>query len=206
MKLENLLLPLGILAVAAIAFFAYGAASAPLPHGFPAPTPEGEIEVKQYPAYRAATVRYSGELSQAANRAFNPLYRHISSNKISMTAPVEARYPVSTVESGEMRAPDERGEALVSFLYRSTDTYPKEIAQDIQVEDIAPMTVVSLGLKGSYDYSSYQQNIERLRHWLTQHPEYAVVGSPRRFFYDAPYIPEPLKRSEIQVPIRRIGD
>ncbi len=134
----------------------------------------------------------------------DPLYRHISSNNISMTAPVETRYPVNTLEAGEMGATNERGEALVSFLYRSTDIYPSEIAQDIQVEDIAPMTVVSLGLKGSYDYSSYQKNIERLREWLTQHPEWTVVGSPRRFFYDAPYVPEPAKRSEIQIPIRRV--
>ena len=85
-KLQNLLLPLGILAIAAIAFFAYSAAAAPLPFGFPPPTPEGKIEIKQYPAYRCATVRHSGELSMAANSAFNPLYRHISSNDISMTA------------------------------------------------------------------------------------------------------------------------
>ncbi|HEY9711523.1 MAG TPA: heme-binding protein [Oculatellaceae cyanobacterium] len=204
MKLENLLLPIGVLAVVAIAFFAYSATAAPLPEGFPPLTADGKIEVKQYPAYRSATVRYSGELSMAANRAFDPLYRHISSNNISMTAPVEARYPVSTLEADEVSAPNERGEALVSFLYRSTDIYPTEIAQNIQVEDIAAMTVVSLGLKGSYDYSSYQKNIERLREWLAQHPEWTVVGSPRRFFYDAPYVPEPAKRSEIQIPIRRV--
>jgi effector-binding domain-containing protein len=201
-KLQNLLLPLGILAIATIAFFAYSAAAAPLPEGFPPPTPEGKIEIKQYPAYRCATVRHSGELSMAANSAFNPLYRHISSNDISMTAPVETRYPVSTLEAGEMGAPDERGEAQVSFIYRSTDIYPEQIAQNIQVEDISPMTVVSLGLKGSYDYKSYQQSIKQLQDWLAQHPEYTKVGPPRRFFYDAPYIPEPLKRSEIQVPIR----
>lgn len=204
MKLKNLLLPLGILAVIAIAFFAYDAATAPLPEGFPPPTPDGKIEVKHYPAYRSATVRYSGELSMAANRAFDPLYRHISSNNISMTAPVETRYPVSTLEANQMSTPDEQGEALVSFLYRSTDIYPDEISQNIQVEDIPPMTVLSLGLKGSYDYSSYQKSIERLREWLAQHPEWTVVGSPRRFFYDAPYVPEPVKRSEIQIPIRRV--
>jgi hypothetical protein len=150
----------------AIAFFAYSATAAPLPEGFPPPTPEGQIEVKQYPAYRSATVRYSGELSMAANRAFDPLYRHISSNNISMTAPVETRYPVSTLEASEMSTPNERGEALVSFLYRSTDIYPSEIAQNIQVEDIAPMTVVSLGLKGSYDYSSASAQVEYSGSWF----------------------------------------
>jgi len=49
-------------------------------------------------------VLYSGELSIAANSAFSPLYRHISSNNIGMTAPVETRYPVSTLEAGEMGA------------------------------------------------------------------------------------------------------
>ncbi|MGQ4648701.1 heme-binding protein [Lyngbya aestuarii] len=206
MKLENLLWPLGILAIAAIAIVTYNAMAAPLPEGFPPPTPEGEIEVKQYPTYRAATVRYTGELSQAASRAFDPLFQHISSNNISMTAPVETRYPDSTLDAAALGSLREHGEASVSFLYRSTDVYPKEIAQDIEVEEISPMTVVSLGLKGSYEYSSYQENIKRLRDWLTQHPGYTVVGSPRRFFYDSPYIPEPLKRSEIQIPIRQIDN
>ncbi len=111
-----------------------------------------------------------------------------------MTAPVETRYPVSTLEAGEIKAPNERGEAKVSFLYRSTDVYPEQIAQDIQVDEITPMTVVSLGLKGSYDYKSYQQSPIVIRDWLAQHSEYTVVGSPRRFFYDDPYIPEPLQQ------------
>jgi hypothetical protein len=199
MKLENLLLPLGILGVVALALITYNAIAAPLPQGFPSPTPEGKIEVKQYPTYRAATVRYSGDLSQAASSAFGPLYRHIESNDISMTAPVEARYPVGTLEG----MPDKRGEADVSFLYRDTNISPEKIAPDIRVEDVEPMTVVSLGLRGSYDYDSYQQNIERLQQWLEAHSEWIAVGAPRRFFYDAPYVPDPLKRSEIQVPIRR---
>lgn len=198
MKLQNLLILLGLIAFAALAVGTYSAASAPLPEGFPPPTPEGQIEIKTYPAYRAATYRYSGELSQAANAGFGPLYRHISTNEISMTAPVETRYP-TTLEAPQR----DRGEADVSFLYRSTDIYPQEIAQNIQVEDIAPMTVLSLGLKGEYSYQSYQESLERLQSWLDQHPEYAVAGSPRRFFYDGPYIPDLLKRSEIQIPIER---
>ncbi|NEO32589.1 MAG: ABC transporter substrate-binding protein [Symploca sp. SIO3C6] len=202
MKLEKFLLPLGIIGLVVVSFFAYSSIAAPLPAGFPPPTADGEIEVKQYPAYRAATVRYSGELSQAANSSFNPLYSHISSNDISMTAPVETRYPASTLEAGEMGSEDEQGEAYVSFLYRNTEVYPEQVSQNIQVEDIQPMMVVSLGLKGSYSYSSYQQNIKQLQSWLAQHPEYEVVGLPRRFFYDAPFVPEALKRSEIQIPIR----
>ncbi|MEB3279631.1 MAG: heme-binding protein [Lyngbya sp.] len=203
-KLEKLLLPLGILAIGAIALYAYNSAvAAPLPKGFPAPTEEGQIEVKRYPAYRAATVRYTGDLSMATFRAFNPLFRHISDNEISMTSPVETRYPTSTLDPDNT---DRNGEAWVSFLYRDTDTYPKEIAENIEVEDIPPMTVVSIGLRGSYDYSSYQENIKKLYNWLRKNPEYAVVGQPRRFFYDSPFVPETFKRSEIQIPIEKTAE
>lgn len=201
MKLHHILLSLGILTLAgvALAFAVYQANSAPLPTGFPSPTQAENIEVKQYPAYRAATYHYHGELSQAANQAFYPLYQHISSNNISMTAPVETRYPQST-----LRSLNEQGEASVSFLYRSTDIYPEEIANNIQIEDVPSMTVVSLGLIGTYSYSSYQENLSRLMDWLSQHPEYQVVGQPRRFFYDGPYVPDALKRSEIQIPIQLV--
>jgi DNA gyrase inhibitor GyrI len=199
MKLHHLLIPLGLIALTALAIGVYGASSAPLPAGFPSPTPNGQIEVKNYPAYRAATYRYRGQLSEAANQSFYPLYQHISSNEISMTAPVETRYPDST------RTGATSGEAEVSFLYRDTATYPKAIADNIQIEDIPSMTVVSLGLQGGYDYDSYQQGLTRLNEWLAEHPGYRSVGSPRRFFYDGPYVPDPLKRSEIQIPVEAVS-
>ena len=199
MKLSQLLIPVGIIVLAALAVAVYQANSAPLPEGFPPATPPGQIEVKQYPAYRAATYRYQGTLSQAANQSFYPLYQHISSNDLAMTAPVETRYPSSTWVGGGLS--EETGEATVSFLYRSSDIYPDEIAQNIEVEDVPPMMVVSLGLQGGYSFESYQQNVVKLHDWLTEHPEYAVSGPPRRFFYDGPYIPDGLKRSEIQIPI-----
>lgn len=197
MKLHHFLIPLGIIAIAALAIGVYQANSAPLPQGFQSPTGGGVIEVKTYPTYRAATYTYQGELSKAANQAFYPLYQHISSNDISMTAPVETRYPTSTM-TGE-----ETGLAKVSFLYRSKDTLTKTIADHIVIEDIPPMTVVSLGWQGSYSYESYQKGLEQLQEWLNRHQDYQVVDSPRRFFYDGPYVPDAIKRSEIQIPIRK---
>jgi DNA gyrase inhibitor GyrI len=197
MKLPYLLIPLGFIALTALVIGVYQASSAPIPAGFPTPTPNGRIEVKNYPAYRAATYRYRGQLSEAANRSFYPLYQHISSNEISMTAPVETRYPADTGATS--------GEAEVSFLYRDTDTYPKEVADNIRIEDVPPMTVVSLGLQGGYDFDSYQQGLTRLNEWLAEHPSYRAISSPRRFFYDGPYVPDPLKRSEIQIPVEAVS-
>lgn len=201
MKLPKLLLILGLLAIPALVIGVYSAMSAPLPEGFPPPTPAGKIEVKHYPAYRSGTVTYNGQLSQATGAAFDPLYRHISSNNIAMTAPVETRYPLLTWQEGDSGKPNERGQAEVSFLYRSTDIHPQQIAQGIKVEDRDPMLVVSIGIQGPYTYESYQQNLQQLRSWLAQHASYTVAGPPRRFFYDSPFIPDALKRSEVQIPI-----
>ncbi len=196
----KLLLVGGIaLGVGALLFGAYGTASAPLPDGFPAPTADGTIEIKQYPEYRAATVQIAGDLGSASSRAFSPLFRHISSNDISMTAPVEARYPSATLQEG---APTQ-GDAAVSFLYRSPDIVPKAVEGNVQIEDLPPMTALSLGVRGGYDYESYVRGVRQLQGWLAQHPEYGVVGPPRRFFYDGPYVPDFLKRSDIQIPVER---
>ncbi|MEO1068390.1 MAG: heme-binding protein [Cyanobacteria bacterium J06638_6] len=184
MKLGQSLLILGVVAigVGTLLLWAYSAASAPLPEGFPLPTADGVIEIKQYPEYRVATVRVTGNLANASSRGFSPLFRHISSNDISMTAPVETRYPTVTLQEGSTT----QGEAAVSFLYRSLDIVPQEVAQNVQVEDIPAMTVVSVGVRGGYDYEIYTSGIQQLQAWLAEHPDYAIAGPPRRFFYDVP--------------------
>ncbi len=168
----------------------------PLPEGFAPPTPAGVIEVKDYPAYRSATVRFQGNLAQATSAAFNPLFQHITSNNISMTSPVEARYLADESSSAT-------GEAKVSFLYRSSAVTPAQVAAGVEVEDHPPMCVVSIGIQGTYDWEHYRHHVEQLRAWLSQHPEYEAFGSPRRFLYDSPFIPDPQKRSEVQIPVRR---
>jgi hypothetical protein len=56
MKLHHFLIPITIIAVAALAVGVYQANSAPLPDGFPPPTAPNQIEVKEYPPYRAVTL------------------------------------------------------------------------------------------------------------------------------------------------------
>jgi hypothetical protein len=43
-----------------------------------------------------------------------------------------------------------------------------------------------------------------LQQWLAENVEYEAIGTPRRFFYDSPFTPAPLKRSEVQIPIRAL--
>ncbi len=198
MKINYILIALAILGgLVFVTYKIHDANSAPLPEGFPAPTASGSIEIKSYPAYKEATYLVRGDLARANQEAFYPLYQHISSNDIAMTAPVEARYPSSTLESNA----NKQGETRVSFLYRSTNVYPKEVVENITIENIPAMTVVSLGRTGDYSYQSYQEGIDKLKDWLKKHPQYHIAGLPRRFFYDGPYTPDAFKHSEIQIPI-----
>jgi hypothetical protein len=198
MKIKQLLIPLALVAIACLTLGIFNANSAPLPEGFPEPTPPGEILVKQYPSYRAATYNTRGDLAKAANSAFSPLFQHISSNEISMTAPVETRYPPESMEGKDF------GNAEVSFIYSSPRIAPREVAGNITVQDMEPMLAVSLGLRGAYSYESYQEGLRTLLTWLEENPKYQIAGNPRRFFYDGPYIPDALKRSEILIPVRVI--
>jgi SOUL heme-binding protein len=200
MKPTKLLIILGIIGIISVPFaflMVTKAMSAPLPSGFPSPTVHDQIEVKRYPAYRSGTYKFEGNLNEATNLSFNPLFRHISSNNISMTAPVEARYPISSIDQ-----PIKTGTAKISFLYNNSEVNPQQVAQDIEVEDHAAMLVVSLGVQGKYGYQNFQAHIAKLKLWLTTHPEYEIAGEPREFLYDSPFTPDPLKRREVQIPIR----
>ncbi len=166
-----------------------------LPQDFPEPTSIGEIEIKFYPCYRGVTYTHLGDSSQATRQAFNPLFQHISQNQIAMTTPVEARYYESE------NSQNSRSE--VSFLYSSPEIVPQQVQSDVEVTDTVAMTVVSIGIQGGYTWESYQKNLQKLQNWLQQHPEYKVVGSPRRLFYHSPMTPEALKYSEVQIPIEK---
>jgi effector-binding domain-containing protein len=169
--------------------------SAYLPSGFPEPAEIGTIKIKQYPHYRAVTYTHTGDLRQATGVAFNPLFQHISSNQIAMTTPVEARYTEISGQVGGVV------QAEVSFLYPTPNITPDSINSVVSVTNTPPMTVVSIGIQGAYTWESYEQNLQKLQDWLQEHPEYVIVGPPRRFFYNSPMTAEAIKISEVQIPI-----
>jgi effector-binding domain-containing protein len=170
--------------------------AASLPNEFPNPTPPGVIEIKEYPEYRAVTYSHSGNVQQATQVAFNPLFNHISTNQIAMTTPVEVRYLDGL--GVEMTTPQT---AEVSFLYPNREIWPTTLSDQVKVTDYPPMKVVSLGIQGSYNWGKYEQQLERLQGWLKDHPEHEIVGPPRRLLYHSPMTPEADKLSEVQIPI-----
>ena len=168
---------------------------APLPEGWPELTPVGEIEVKQYPVYRAAVIDDETDGSQSG--MFRPLFNHIQREDIAMTAPVEMTY-------------DGERQASMSFLYRKPDMGTLGSDSDdrrVEVRDIQPMAAVSIGVRGRYSTEQYNEALDQLNAWLTANADqWRAVGEPRYLGYNSPFVPGFLRYGEVQVPVEAVED
>ncbi|MCE9630586.1 MAG: heme-binding protein [Planctomycetia bacterium] len=167
---------------------------AKLPAGFPPPGPVGEVITKTYPAHRLARVT-AGD--RGNDGSFMKLFRHIKRNEIAMTAPVEM---VLDEEGDEKQATTES----MAFLYGDAAigvVGPDPADPSVVVEDVPETTVVSLGVRGSYGEDRFAGFVEKLRDWLTAHPEWVAAGPPRTLAYNSPFVPGVLKYAEVQIPV-----
>ncbi|MEM1304504.1 MAG: heme-binding protein [Planctomycetota bacterium] len=159
---------------------------APLPEGFPAFTPVGVIEVKQYPAYR-----------KAEGRGFWPLFRHIQQRAIPMTTPVE------------MTRAGARGDAPMAFLYQNTsvgETGDDGGGEGVTVTDAEATLAVSLGMRGGMNTEKTIDAKRRLDAWLADNPDYRRNGmTPFRMFgYNSPMVGDAERYWEAQVLVERV--
>jgi hypothetical protein len=168
---------------------------AELPEGFPAPGPVGEIIVKEYPPYRLARTPMGG----GQTRSFGVLFKHIQSNGIPMTAPVEMTYARRDGGEEPTLAP-----AAMAFLYRAPTVGETGKQGAVEVADVPAMTVVSFGVRGPYTDARLRESADRLRRWIeTQDGQYVPDGEPRYFGYNSPFVPPWFQYGEVQIPVRK---
>ena len=161
------------------------------PNGFPTPTTVGEVEVKQYPAYRKA------QTDMSPNRAFWTLFSHIKKNNIAMTAPVEMGY--DNVRAAEPKEKD------MAFLYGQPSL--GNIGKDgsVDVVDVPSMTVVSTGVRGIQNTESLIDARHRLEAWLESNKDTWIAAGPlRTMAYNSPFIQQDRNYFEVQIPIRKV--
>lgn len=173
----------------------------PLPDGYPDPTPPGAIDLKRYPLVRRAEIGGTMTPDWGMSFAFFPLFNHIKRRDIAMTSPVELNY--SGLDPAARRGPDSW---TMSFLYRTTDLAPGGIDPKdtrILIEDIPPVTVVAIGVRGDYKLKRVKNGLSELRGWLSQQSEWEEVGEPRALFYNGPEVHSRDKWLEVQLPVRR---
>lgn len=166
---------------------------APLPEGFPEPTPVGEIRIKNYPAYRSATTPMAG----VESGAFWTLFTHIKKNDIAMTAPVEMTY-------GEV-AKDKLEAQAMAFLYRSPKQGKAGTDEKVEVIDVAPIMALSLGMRGEVNKTRLAEAKAHLEAWLKEHAkEYKASGPLRVMGYNSPFVAANRRLTEVEIPIRQM--
>ncbi len=170
---------------------------AALPAGYPEPGPVGEVMIKTYPASRVAMVQASEMGGASANGMFRPLFNHISNQKIAMTSPVLMGYdnPDRQMESRPVS---------MAFVYKDMQVGHTGPDGNVRVVDVPALTVVSVGVRGSYNEDHFQKGLEQLRAWLAQQGgKYEASGPPRYLAYNSPFVPWFLKYGEVQVPLQQ---
>ena len=163
---------------------------APLPDGFPTPTPVGEIQVQHYPKYRQAYT----EMTLIEGRAFLTLFNHIQRREIAMTAPVEMTYAFT---GGSVLK-----KSRMSFLYRSTDQGELGNQGKVQVVDIPAQMALSMGIRGEATIETIKDAKRRLEDWLKTHDnEYEAAGALRVMGYNSPFVSNSKRFTEVQIPV-----
>lgn len=148
-------------------------------------------EVKDLPASRLMVARSDAGYFSANNRMFGKLFRYIQSNRIPMTAPVEAR-----IEPGVM---------IFHCDVASAGREDLRPTAEVTLEQVPARTVAAIGIRGSYTERAYRDNLARLRAWLATQPGVAETGEPYAVYWDSPFVPGFLRRSEVHIPVRRVA-
>lgn len=163
---------------------------APLPEGYPAFTPVGEVLLLDYPACRLARTSM-----RSSNGAFWRLFQHIQSSDIAMTAPVQTDY--GPPQSDGASRPE-----TMAFLYDRKERGPAGEQGAVAVLDQAPLTVISLGARGFADPDSVEYAEFLLRARLdAPGSEWIAAGPLRVLEYNSPMVGGPRRFYEVQIPV-----
>jgi len=152
-------------------------------------TPAGEIEIKNIPESTVLVAESGGNYYGGRNTLFRRLFNYINENNVAMTVPVEAR-----VENAQMK------------FYVGTQDKIKALKDQgsVQVVTVPQRTVVSIGIRGAYTESNFVKAKATLEQWLKDNTEYRQAGDAYAVFWDAPFMPFFLKRSEVHITVDKI--
>ena len=169
------------LAIAASASSLFAVAEA-----YPRTSP-GDLELKTLPAARWMRTESSTDYFAADNGLFMKLFRYIDSNKIPMTAPVEAGIKPGTMV----------------FYMDDASAKRADLAETPQVKlsSVSERRVAAIGIRGSYSRENYEEALSELRAWLAKQTDVKAAGEPYAVYWNSPFMPFFLKQSEVHIPV-----
>ncbi len=171
----------------------------------------GAFEIRDYERQLLVETVVDSSLEAAGNQAFSKLFRYISganlsSNKISMTAPVSQEARGNQIS---MTAPvsqqSAQGSFAVSFMMPANytlETLPIPTDPTLMIRDIPARRVAVIRYSGTWSQERYLANKDRLAKWI-QSKGLTVTGEPIWARYNPPFIPWFLRRNEVLTPIAK---
>ncbi len=167
------------------------------------------FELREYAPQVLAEIIVEGDLEDAGNKAFRPLFRYISGDnksrdKIAMTA------PVSQEQQGEkisMTAPVSQqrvqGKWAVSFMMPASytmETLPTPDDPNIKLRQVPARRVAVVRYSGLWSEGKYLLHKEKLEKWITDN-RFTATGEPVWARYNPPFTLWFMRRNEILIPV-----
>ncbi len=170
---------------------------------------ESNIEIRQYDTHIVAETVIQGELEDAGNAAFSPLFDYISGNNvsqtdISMTAPVSQQAANQKIA---MTAPVGQQQVdsgwAVSFMMPASytlETLPTPNDPRIKLRQVPSQLIAAIRYSGFWSESNYIKHKTELENWLGQ-SDYKIAGEAIWARYNAPFTLWFLRRNEVLIPV-----
>jgi len=158
---------------------------------------EGDFQLREYASYLLAETRVAADFEDAGSVAFRRLFGYISGGnqgkqKVSMTAPVRQ-------EAGEA------GSQRVAFVVPaefSRATVPVPADPLVSIREQPAQRVAALRYSGRWTEANYRSKEQALHDWIARRGLKAA-GPAVYARYNAPFVPWPLRRNEVMVPVER---
>lgn len=156
---------------------------------------EGKFALRAYPDLLVAQTVQAGSRETAMGNGFRVLADYIFARsrpgaKIAMTAPVL---------SDPGNEPDSWRTRFVMPAKYAADELP-EASPGVEIATLPARRVAALRFSGPSDDATLAANREALEEWMEAN-DLEAAGPVEYGFYNSPFIPSPLRRNEILIPV-----
>lgn len=156
---------------------------------------DGAFELRDYAAMTIAETLVQEDFDAAGNSAFRTLFGYISGKnqprqKIAMTAPV-------------LQQAEANGSFRIGFIAPSNyslQTAPVPADVRVQLREAPPQRMAVVRYSGRWTEKNYREHEARLLGWMKAR-KLIAVGAAVYARYNAPFMPWPMRRNEVMIPI-----
>lgn len=171
---------------------------------------EERFQIRAYDPMIVAEVEVGGDMNRASGNGFRPLADYIFGNntaraEIAMTAPV-TRTPTSQkidMTAPVLREPGDAGSWTVSFVMPSQwtmETLPVPNNPGVSLREVPGEMIAAAEFRGSGTMAAFTRWESELADWAASQG-YEIAGPARYAGYSGPWVPGPMKRQEVLIPV-----